>query len=291
MVTLYIIGAGCSRNYDQSNSPVPGLKPPLNKDFFKMAKKVIDYYDLNFMYSPILGLDHLVKDINHLCGRYSHTGRYNSKVLNDERLNLENVMNFYHLQELILEQDFQFYFAATRRSSVLNDLLAYTISESIGGPICNKHVRLAKKIQKGDFIWNFNYDFLLDSALYAQNKFADSGYAIRFDYSLVDDKWRKLDDNASPITMLKLHGSLNWLRCTSCGCFLLISCSKEIEKVWKKVRDARSSWGDASIVCPKCDSERNLLPLERIIIPPSLAKSYDVLKYVSYGDLQIDLGT
>jgi hypothetical protein len=271
MTILYIIGAGCSRNYDQGISPVRGLKPPLNKDFFKMARKVIDHYGLFNMYSPIMGLDHLIEDITEL---YGYKRGQSTKVLDDDRLSLENVMNFYYLQRQILEQDVLLNSYPGDRIEALDDLLAYTIAESLSGPICSKHRFLANKMQEGDIVWNFNYDLLMDNALFAQGKLTDGGYVIRFDYTLVGNRWTRPKDVPSGVTMLKLHGSLNWLRCTSCGRFLLVRYAKSLPTLWKRIRDLRA-WGqDPHIICPKCCSIARLSTLERIIVPPSLAKSY-----------------
>ena len=41
MPTLYILGAGCSRNYSQSATEISGLLSPLDKDFFLMAKRLL----------------------------------------------------------------------------------------------------------------------------------------------------------------------------------------------------------------------------------------------------------
>ena len=37
----YLLGAGCSRNYAEGVTKIQGLLPPLDKDFFRMAKKVM----------------------------------------------------------------------------------------------------------------------------------------------------------------------------------------------------------------------------------------------------------
>lgn len=289
MATLYIIGAGCSNNYDECVSPVRGLKPPLNKDFFKMARKVIDHYGLCNMYSPIMGLDHLLRDINEL---YGYERGESTEVLEDDRLSLEGVMNFYHLQQEILEQDvFPFRFPHARIEA-LDDLLAYTIAESLGGPVCSKHTFLANRMQKGDVVWNFNYDLLMDNALFAQEKLTDGGYVTRFDYTLVGNRWIRPDDTPSGVTMLKLHGSLNWLRCTSCGRFLLVRYVKGVPDLWKRIRDLRVFGKNPSIVCPKgCVSARDSA-LERVIVPPSMSKSYgDVeMRYIwRYADRVSDI--
>lgn len=289
MATLYIIGAGCSRNYDQCVSPVRGLKPPLNRDFFKMAKKVIDHYGLSTMYSPIMGLDHLLRDISEL---YGYKRGESTEVLEDNRLSLEGVMNFFYLQQQILEQDvFPSRFPGNRIEA-LDDLLAYTIAESLGGPVCSKHTFLASRMQKGDVVWNFNYDLLMDNALFAQKKLTDGGYVIRFDYTLVGNRWRRSEDTPSDVTMLKLHGSLNWLRCTSCGRFLLVRYAKSVPELWKRIRDLRAFGKDPRIMCPKGCKSAQVSPLERVIVPPSLSKSYgDVeMRYIwRYADLVSDI--
>lgn len=191
MVTLYIIGAGCSTNYDQSKSPVLGLIPPVNNDFFKMAKKVIDFYDLNNMWGPINGLDHLIADINRLYGyeRIDNLG-YETQVLNDDRLKLEDVMTFYDLKFSILDRDILGdYSSRDHRTRPLNNLLAFTICEALAGPVCNKHLLLANIMQKDDVVWSFNYDLLMDNALYYKGMLTDSGYKIRFDYIFAEGNW------------------------------------------------------------------------------------------------------
>jgi len=100
MVTLYIIGAGCSRNYEQCQSPVPRLQPPVNADFFKMAKKIVDFYDLSHMFGPIPGLDHFTRNLNRLYG-YGES-EFDTTVFNDDRLTLEGVMTHFHLEYELL---------------------------------------------------------------------------------------------------------------------------------------------------------------------------------------------
>lgn len=269
MVVLYIIGAGCSRNYDECTSPVPDLRPPLNKDFFQMAKKIIDFYGLVNMFGPIPGLDHFTRNLNKMYG-YGDS-ETDTTVYDDDRLNLESVMTHFYLEHELLDLsdgNLGILSTVSRRVRVLNELLANVITESLRGPICKKHTHLAEKMRKGDVIWNFNYDLLMDNALYMQKKLTDSGYVMRFDYTLVDDNWEGFKEAPSDVTMFKLHGSLNWLKCTECGCNLLLRYKKSVPELWTSVRNIRS------VGCPKCGRTTNMLGLERIIIPPSLVKSF-----------------
>ena len=268
MTVLYIIGAGCSRNYNECSSPVPNLKPPLNEDFFKIAKKIIDFYDLTYMFSPILGLDHFTGNLNRMYG-YGDS-ESDTAVYDDDRLNLEGVMTHFYLEHELLRFTQSPFSISTRshRVDTLNELLAFTITESLRGPICKKHIFLAERMKKGDIIWNFNYDLLMDNALYICKKFTDSGYIMRFDYTLVDDNWERFKDIPSDVTMLKLHGSLNWLTCTTCGCNLLLRYKKSVPEIWTNVRNI------LSVQCPKCAHTTKMPGLKRIIIPPSLVKSF-----------------
>lgn len=267
MSVLYMIGAGCSKNYDQSISPVPNLKPPLNRDFFKMAKKIIDFYGLAHMYGPIHGLDHLIEDLN---GVYrSGKNQSGTMILNDDRLDLESVMTHFYLEDELLDWPWRYVDMPGSRRNALNDLLAYTLAESLNGPTCPKHANLAEKMRKGDVIWNFNYDLLLDNALYEKGRFSDSGYIINADYTLVDEMWERTRDTPSDVTMLKLHGSLNWLKCKTCDCALLLRHRKSVQNLWTTIKDLPM----ATINCPKCGAVKEV-GLERVIVPPSMVKSY-----------------
>lgn len=263
MTTLYVLGAGCSRNYTQSTSTVPRLKPPLNNDFFQMAKRVIEHYPQLVGPSGVLGIHgwgHFVEDLSSL---YGYTRRENGEaVLDDPRLTLETVMNHFYLEKELLEYDFGF--SARRRTSLLNELLALVLEESLRGGACPKHAALAQLMQKGDVVFNMNYDLLMDNALYDASKLTDSGYLIRFDYTLKDDAWNRIVDSDTTVVMMKLHGSLNWVRCENCGRNLLL----------RKQKSAGPNWYETnflSVRCPACNSQP-FNGLERILVPPAGVK-------------------
>ena len=89
------------------------------------------------------------------------------------------------------------------------------------GDKCNKHNRLGSKMQKGDVILSFNYDILMDNALYSLGKLTDSGYRMNFSRTNADGQWIRVEDQPSEISLFKLHGSLNWIKCGLCGALLL----------------------------------------------------------------------
>jgi hypothetical protein len=236
------------------------LKPPLNNDFFKMAKKVIDSDPGWLGWGGIVGLDHLVGNINRLYG-YTNS-EDDTAVFEDSRLTLESVMNYFYLERQLLDPYPNSTMPKVHRIETLNELLANVLSESLKGPPCTKHARLASLMQARDVVFDFNYDLLVDIALLNGNKLSDSGYVLRLDYAYSNKGWQEATDQQSKVTLLKLHGSLNLLHCTNCGRNLLLRNQKDVDL-------ARH----INVSCPKCESDR-YTGLERLIIPPAAVKDF-----------------
>jgi hypothetical protein len=85
---LYIIGAGCSRNYSQSNSEIKGLKSPLNNDFFKMAHRVIVNTGIK---NDALFIDEIKNMIRKVAPQYG-SNIFDIEFLKNPLINLEDVM-------------------------------------------------------------------------------------------------------------------------------------------------------------------------------------------------------
>jgi len=66
--------------------------------------------------------------------------------------------------------------------------------------------------------------------------------------------------------MLKLHGSLNWLKCNNCGSFILLQNMISIPEFWNKNKTL-------PMQCPHCLVD-HFLGLQRVIIPPTILKQY-----------------
>jgi NAD-dependent SIR2 family protein deacetylase len=274
MPKLYIIGAGCSRNYTEGTTRVPGLASPLDRDFFVMAKKVI----LHGKIDPTLALmlDSLLFDLYRLYGylpperNVDHSTLLNEeglRLLDDPHLGLESVMTAISLEnELFMKLPCLFgyrepsTYLPTQLAPLL-ELIANTISEALLGPPCSKHRKLAESLGRGDIVISYNYDTLMDNALRNCGKLSDNGYLLPFEKVSSSGTWERPDDKASEITLLKLHGSLNWMRCTNCDSNLMM----RYEKMGR--------W-ETSIpkICPKCGLSGGYL--ERLIVPPLLTKDY-----------------
>src|SRR5712671_5741158 len=94
----------------------------------------------------------------------------------------------------------------------LTFLLAFTINQIQSGPISPAHVNLAHHLRSDDVILTFNWDTLMERALAATGRWTpDSGYGVA-PRQLYSDAWRTpVPVRSTAPTLLKLHGSTNWL--------------------------------------------------------------------------------
>jgi NAD-dependent SIR2 family protein deacetylase len=273
-----MIGAGCSRNYSQSASAIPGLASPLDQDFFQMAKKVILKGRVES--DLLMMIEGTIHDLHRLYGYElpdEHSG-INApdaekflEVLDDKRLSLEKVMTELSLETGIFLQLPPFY-GYRRKSDVLDfadslapliELVAVTISKALEGPPCSKHMKLAQSLKTGDMVISFNYDILMDNALRNSGKLTDCGYLVPFQKASDGQEWKRSEDVPSEVVLLKLHGSMNWLRCSYCGSYFLTRSEK------------MGPWYvSLPKQCPTCRESGTYL--ERVIIPPLLTKEYSV---------------
>ncbi len=258
MADLYIIGAGASKNYTQSDHGIRGLVSPVDRDFFKMARRVLR--NTARRADPIF-----LEDIEALMRSVDPSvsaDRDNFRIFNRRGFSLEAVMTQ-------LDIDFRLFSQATpaasgqgesRESRALKDLLAITLEYALRGPVCDKHTALARGMKKGDIVISFNYDILMDNALFHERKITDSGYLMNFFMTNEYGVWNRPIDAPSDVTLLKLHGSLNWVKCGFCGVLLLYRHKKQTIP------------GTAGFQCPRCSSDRSMA--QRLMIPPIQSKNY-----------------
>jgi hypothetical protein len=194
---VYIFGAGASRGYEKSPT---GQKMPLAKDFFKTFNKlsissnpwvlvgyVINYVQENYSINPMEFIDFNV-DIETL-----HT----------------EINNKFH--EAIKNRDFlktTFYSAANIQ---LAFMFVSTINEIQNGPTSDMHKKFVSTLNQDDSIITFNWDTLIDRALFETNLwFTDSGYSI-MPKQIFRNKWVFPENKKSKHELIKLHGSTNWI--------------------------------------------------------------------------------
>jgi hypothetical protein len=95
-------------------------------------------------------------------------------------------------------------------------ILCGSILCAIRGLSCEFHEALARWLNAGDMVMSFNYDLLIDRALRKRSDwFPNDGYGLTFfrlgRRSGQDVEWRQPLLTRSAVTLLKLHGSMNWL--------------------------------------------------------------------------------
>jgi hypothetical protein len=274
---LLIIGAGCSQNYTQGTSHIDGLVSPLDKNFFKMAKKVL--LETNLERGLVTQIEGMVHDLHKLYGYnpfdiqdWINTKRASQflEIFNDGRLSLEKVMTQLMLENEIFQQmpPLNGFYQGNNRTIdfsdspfALTELIALTISKALQGPPCSEHLKLANSLSQGDIVISFNYDILMDNALRECGKLTDSGYLVHFQKVSDGQNWIRAEDNASAVTLLKLHGSMNWFHCTNCDATFL----NRSEKISPEYVSFPKN-------CPSC-GESNVY-FQRVIVPPILAKDY-----------------
>src|SRR5438128_3170686 len=177
MKSLYIVGAGSSRNYAQSTHHIPNLKTPLNQDFFKMARLVIENTGMMSDQSFMEEIEHLIMTVAPMYGNKTDLSFFDRPGLS-----LEEVMTLLDIDAKLFSQSTfgKPWQSESRQTRVLKDLLARTLDYTLTGPLCKKHIALAKRMKSGDLVLSFNYDILIDNALYHTGKLTDSGYGMNF---------------------------------------------------------------------------------------------------------------
>jgi hypothetical protein len=205
---VIVLGAGASRGASFVNE-LPGTLPPLDSDFFTQAQRLsnskpkalvlelirntVDIFGTNFN----LTMEGFLTHIEHL-----------SNVFEDYRLQGRPAGNPY---PSVRQQFLQ--------------VLAAVLDEAIGRhPSCEYHKTLIHFASIDDTILSFNYDWLIDMTLrdHAYAKWNPrSGYGVDA-YVLRNrgkgtEYWAGTDPTtgkksypASTVTLLKMHGSLNW---------------------------------------------------------------------------------
>lgn len=258
MPNLYILGAGCSRNYSEATHGIRGLESPTNKDFFKMARLVIEETGMKSDPRFMEEIDLLIRTVARLYG-----GPSDLRLFSKKNLNLEDVMTLLDIDSRIFSPlpAQAFGQSESRQLRALKDLLTRTLELALMGPPCKKHHALVREMSDRDVILSMNYDILIDNALTASGKISDSDYNMNFYMVNQNREWIRPsppDAHRSGVSLFKLHGSLNWIRCSLCGSLLLYRYRKQ------------TLIGAEPFRCPRCKDTS----AERMIIPPLHSKDY-----------------
>lgn len=199
-MNVILLGAGASKSYSGS---VTKVKMPIAKDFFQTFRKLdiaenrwvligdILNYLREFHNKPWMEFLDYKEDIEIL---HSEVEEKLNQIKSGLLSSTENMLIHKTYLQLIF-------------------LFASVINEVQNGKLSTSHINLARKLTADDFVITFNWDTLMDRALKESTSWnTDNGYLIR-PTSIYRNGWDKLDQNAATDapTLLKLHGSTNWL--------------------------------------------------------------------------------
>ncbi|MCL5057545.1 MAG: hypothetical protein M1130_06030 [Actinobacteria bacterium] len=240
MSTVHILGAGASAGYDRSFT---GMRCPSAKNFFSVAQGII-------------GAD-LVKNRESFKNIVNFLKEYFNLSFSDIEeagLDMQDVLTFLDLEIDYSDSEVELDMLRRARHEFMN-LLTITFNNVLQGPPCPYHAALAAGLGEGDAVISFNYDLLMDTALFHNNPLwnPETGYG----FLAASRENRQVAPSA--VYLLKPHGSFNWISCSTCGNIYVLPPTQ-------------------SGVPVNCNSLRSLVPnhsehrLDRLIIPPSLKK-------------------
>lgn len=205
---VVVLGAGATRGASYV-ADLPGALPPLDGDFFTQVQRLSSA-------KPRRLVSDLVKDT---VGIFGSNFRLTMEGFLTHIEYLSNVFEEYKLRGRPRDNPYPL-----MREHFLQ-VLAALLDESIGRePFCSFHSALVDNLSPTDTILSFNYDWLIDETLRrtAPSKWNPRhGYGVAA-YSLgpkgagtkywacVDPSSWKKQYPTSSITLLKLHGSMNW---------------------------------------------------------------------------------
>lgn len=199
--TLVVLGAGASRGASFARNSV--LAPPLDRDFFQILQmsrtgRTQDGRDL----------------LEHVRDAYGPALNISMEAVFS---NLEAAGTF--AQEVKIDPGPSVSWPE-KMIDTFRRVLPLLLSETIGSSKCNYHLALARRLNTIDNVVSLNYDCLIDRSLCeaAGSRFAAArgGYGVEIDSG--ENEWRGSAKGRAPkgsITLLKLHGSLNWADSTS----------------------------------------------------------------------------
>lgn len=204
MENAYIFGAGASYSYSESPT---GVRPPLASDFFQAYCKLNISADFDVRVGDIVSY---VKD------EYGIPYAKFCSLTEDAESFMTRLDSYVRELTAEFQADKPPLFSAllvnrVRAFDQMVFLFAHVLNEIQNGPICSTYVDFLKTLRAGDALITFNWDTLLDRALFETTTWnPDTGYGVEFNFVLDKDWRRQKTAPVSPHTYLKLHGSTNW---------------------------------------------------------------------------------
>jgi hypothetical protein len=196
-MNCYIFGAGASKCYKDSPT---GQSMPIAKDFFRTLN------NLSIASNPWVLVGHVINYVKETRGvdpfDFIH---YNEDI---EILHSEIFEKFLNAQK---KNDFENIHKYSAANIQLAFMFVSAFNEIQNGPVSITHSNFIDTLNSGDSILTFNWDTLLDRSLFSSGKwFPDTGYGI-VPKQIFRNEWMLPQNNESKYSLIKLHGSTNWL--------------------------------------------------------------------------------
>lgn len=194
---VYLLGAGASKSYDQSPTDV---RMPIANDVFET------FHKLEISENMWVRIGDIVNYIRDFYGvKPEEFIKYNNNI---EVLHTEIEEKLYSS----LKKNDNSFMKYHRIYMQLVFLFSSIINEIQNGPISISHMNIAKSLNIEDYVLTFNWDTLMDRALYTFTDWdVDTGYLVK-PRMIYNESWRRTSTSSkSHPKLIKLHGSTNWL--------------------------------------------------------------------------------
>ncbi len=213
---LFVLGAGASigsKRFPKESRFLNKKLPSGNnffKDLFEMDKKSKEGLDfVNFLDLTYEGTNQMIVQAWRL---NQETQFFDASEW--ENVNIEEVFSFFDIGESMYDKDSGYYRSFNQAKEALKETIFYQLFLRTLGQRCLLLEKLFKKLSSNDNIISFNWDTLADETLRHLNKPHFEHYKSLFLHPLNDLE----DFSTSDGILLKLHGSLNWMRCQNENC-------------------------------------------------------------------------
>lgn len=279
-----ILGAGASFAYEDGEARIP-----LQTNFFHVLKKNGPPYNM------ILKQNSLRKYLS---------GKYNREIGELLEFQCTTTLGIEQLYQMV-EDDYGKKLISISLYKDLKYELDSITFQGVAFPVatrnqrsraCRHHLKLAKMLEPGDLVVSFNYDCLMDDALFWESRywFPMTGYGFQFDEFIGGTpRGRKNKPNPSKISIFHPHGSVLFKYTESLNSFFsplpylcLLGWKTGIQPIAMKHHSTEVNGQryplDTLIVPPsprKDENRRYLEFIEKIL----LARLEDVKQYVFIG--------